>query len=315
MTQVANYWDQTHPPRSRSSQEVAEQGLLPSLCCSRWIPSETEEGSGCVMRSGSLPTLQGREMLAFWEPKQRVGTFYGIIYRQWGCPVSSPALVTSFSPLDISLDGRLLTACVLVGAATGELERELVSGEGWQRCRLQSLRAAMWWLCSLAGLSEGSHNSFLLCVSGEGCPCAQEASARDVEDGGGVVAVTVPRRSRQGGPVTAHTGVCRSNRSVTGVGSKWAEAPDLWDLFLQLFQAFSCRSWWQWRRGGLMWTSVRGRRRSAAPLRSSYLRHHPRWDFGLDTRSRRDSWTDCSAFSVDLTPFFNILPSDSASQS
>lgn len=84
MTQVANYWDQTHPPpsRSRSSQEVAEQVLLPSLCCSRWILSETEEGSGCVMRSGSLPTLQGREMLAFWEPKQRVGTFYGIIYRQ-----------------------------------------------------------------------------------------------------------------------------------------------------------------------------------------------------------------------------------------
>ena len=31
--------------------------------------------SGCIMRSGSLPTLQGREMLAFCEPKQRVDTF------------------------------------------------------------------------------------------------------------------------------------------------------------------------------------------------------------------------------------------------
>lgn len=47
-------------------------------------------------------------------------------------PVRGPALVTSFSPLHISLDGRLLAACVLVGAATRELERELVSGEGRQ---------------------------------------------------------------------------------------------------------------------------------------------------------------------------------------
>lgn len=48
----------------------------------------------------------------------------------------SPALVTSFPPLDISVDGRLLAACVLVGSATRELERELerelVSGEGQQ---------------------------------------------------------------------------------------------------------------------------------------------------------------------------------------
>ena len=47
-------------------------------------------------------------------------------------PVRSPALVTSFPLLDISVDGRLLAAWVLVGAATRELERELVSGEGQQ---------------------------------------------------------------------------------------------------------------------------------------------------------------------------------------
>lgn len=65
-----------------------------------------------------------------------------------------------------------------------------------------------------------------------------------------------PEGPDRAGPVTAHTGFCRSNRSATGVGSKWAEAPDPWDRFLQLFQT-SCRSWWQWRQGGLMWTSVR----------------------------------------------------------
>lgn len=44
------------------------------------------------------------------------------------------------------------------------------------------------------GAERGSTTPF--CVSGEGCP--QEAAGCDVEDRSGVVAVTIPRRSRQG---------------------------------------------------------------------------------------------------------------------
>ena len=112
-------------------------------------------------------------------------------------PVRSPALVTSFPPLDISADGRLLAACVLVGAATRELERELVSGEGRQLggsipraigCNEVALQPG--------GAERGPPQLPFFRVSGEGC--LQEASARDVEDGGGVAAATIPRGPRQG---------------------------------------------------------------------------------------------------------------------
>ena len=157
-------------------------------------------------------------------------------------PVRSPALVTSFPPLDISADGRLLAACVLVGAATRELERELVSGEGRQLggsipraigCNVVALQPG--------GAERGPHNSLSSMFLVRAAHKRHLHVMWKMEVGWQLQ--LFPEGPDRAGSVTAPTGFCGSNRSITGAGSKWAEAPAQWDLFLQLFQTLSCRSW------------------------------------------------------------------------
>lgn len=128
MTQLANYWDQTHPPRSQSSQEVAEQVLRRGQVHNeeRFSPHPPREGDARVLET------QAKSWYLLWHHLQAMRM-----------PCEKPCSGHLIFPAGHQLRWQTSDCLCSGGSSNKRAGKRAGLGEGWQRCRPQSLSAAM----------------------------------------------------------------------------------------------------------------------------------------------------------------------------